>query len=66
MDATEEFDLNAYEAERLAAAARCEEKVNEIIQRREQARWVARRARRGRDHAERAAHDAEEALAAPW
>ena len=62
----ESWNAEAFEHERAAAIERVQVRAAEIVARREKARWVKRQARRGADHAERAANDANEAVAAAW
>ena len=62
----ESWNAEAFEHERAAAIERVQVRAAEIVARREKARWVKRRARRGADHAERAANDANDAVAAAW
>jgi len=66
MYAEESWSAEAWEHERAAAIERVQVRAAEIVARRERARWVKRRARRGADHAERAANDANDAVAAAW
>ena len=62
----ENWSAEAWEHERAAAIERVQVRAAEIVARREKARWVKRQARRGADHAERAANDANDAVAAAW